>query len=203
MAEKENGTEEKILNSAKKIFQQKGMDGARMQEIADEAGINKSLLHYYYRSKQLLFEAVFYRAFSLLVPQLTKVLNDDTELEEKIRNFTASHIGFILKHPYLPNFIFQELNRNPRFLEKMRNNQDLPDISRFKSQVESEVEKGNIRPISAEELFMNILSLNVFPFIGKPLLRTFVDADEEAYNQLMEERKNKVADFIWQSIKLH
>ena len=202
MAEKENGTEEKILNSAKKIFQQKGMDGARMQEIADEAGINKSLLHYYYRSKQLLFEAVFYRAFSLLVPQLTKVLNDDTELEEKIRNFTASHIGFILKHPYLPNFIFQELNRNPRFLEKMRNNQDLPDISRFKSQVESEVEKGNIRPISAEELFMNILSLNVFPFIGKPLLRTFVDADEEAYNQLMEERKNKVADFIWQSIKL-
>ncbi|MFZ0490928.1 MAG: TetR/AcrR family transcriptional regulator [Salegentibacter sp.] len=202
MAEKENGTEEKILNSAKKIFQQKGMDGARMQEIADEAGINKSLLHYYYRSKQLLFEAVFYRAFSLLVPQLTKVLNDDTELEEKIRNFTASHIGFILKHPYLPNFIFQELNRNPRFLEKMRNNQDLPDISRFKSQVESEVKKGNIRPISAEELFMNILSLNVFPFIGKPLLRTFVDADEEAYNQLMEERKNKVADFIWQSIKL-
>ena len=49
---------------------------------------------------------------------------------------------------------------------------------------------------------MNILSLNVFPFIGKPLLQTFVDADEEAYNQLMEERKNKVADFIWQSIKL-
>ena len=203
MKEKEPGTEEKILNSAKKIFQQKGMDGARMQEIADEAGINKSLLHYYYRSKQLLFEAVFYRAFSLLVPQLTKVLNDDTELEEKIRNFTASHIGFILKHPYLPNFIFQELNRNPRFLEKMRNKRDLPDISRFKSQVESEVEKGNIRPISAEELFMNILSLNVFPFIGKPLLQTFVDADEEAYNQIMEERKNKVADFIWQSIKLH
>ena len=203
MKQKEKGAEEKILNSAQKIFQKKGMDGARMQEIADEAGINKALLHYYYRSKQLLFEAVFYRVFSLLVPQLGKVLNDDTELEEKIRNFTAGHIGFILKHPYLPNFIFQELNRNPRFLEKMRNNQDLPDITKFKAQVESEVEKGNIRPISAEELFINILSLNAFPFVGKALLQTFIDADEETYRRLMEERKHKVADFIWQSIKLH
>ena len=146
MAEKEPGTEEKILNSAKKIFQQKGMDGARMQEIADEAGINKSLLHYYYRSKQLLFEAVFYRAFSLLVPQLTKVLNDDTELEEKIRNFTASHIGFILKHPYLPNFIFQELNRNPRFLEKMRNKQDLPDIRDSNLRWRAKLKKGISAP---------------------------------------------------------
>ncbi len=203
MKEKEKGTEEKILNSAKKIFQKKGMDGARMQEIADEAGINKALLHYYYRSKQLLFEAVFIRVFSLLIPQLAKVLNEDTELEEKIRNFTASHIGFILKHPYLPNFIFQELNRNPHFMEKIKSTKGLPDITKFRQQVQQEVEKGNIRPISAEELFMNILSLNAFPFVSRPLLQTFLDVDDANYRQLMEERKNKVADFIWQSIKLH
>lgn len=203
MAEKEKGTEEKILNSAKKIFQKKGMDGARMQEIADEAGINKALLHYYYRSKQLLFDAVFYRAFSLLVPQLSKVLNDDTELEQKIRNFTASHIGFILKHPYLPNFIFQELNRNPRFLQKLKAKNSLPDISNFREQVQQEVEKGNIRAISAEELFMNILSLNAFPFVSRPLLQTFLDVDDEHFRKLMEERKHRVADFIWHSIKLH
>ena len=66
--EKDITTETTILNAAKTIFQQKGMDGARMQEIADEAGINKALLHYYYRSKQLLFEAVFKSDFLMLAP---------------------------------------------------------------------------------------------------------------------------------------
>ncbi|MDB9755955.1 TetR/AcrR family transcriptional regulator, partial [Winogradskyella sp.] len=61
---KNKNTEAQILNAAKQIFQTKGMDGARMQEIADKAGINKALLHYYYRNKQLLFEAVFKNAFS-------------------------------------------------------------------------------------------------------------------------------------------
>ncbi len=102
---KDTSTESGILNAAKRIFQQKGMDGARMQEIADEAGINKALLHYYYRSKQLLFEAVFKSAFLLLAPQLNKVLNDDSSLFDKIKNFTNNYISFVIKHPYLPNFI--------------------------------------------------------------------------------------------------
>ena len=73
--EKDISAETGILNAAKRIFQQKGMEGARMQEIADEAGINKALLHYYYRSKQLLFEAVFKNAFLLLAPQLLSLIH--------------------------------------------------------------------------------------------------------------------------------
>lgn len=82
---KDNKTEEQILEAAQKIFQSKGMDGARMQEIADKASINKAMLHYYYRSKQLLFEAVFKKAFTLLAPQLNAILNDDSSLEDKSR----------------------------------------------------------------------------------------------------------------------
>ncbi|MCB0436733.1 MAG: TetR/AcrR family transcriptional regulator, partial [Mangrovimonas sp.] len=107
--------EAKILNAAESVFQRKGMDGARMQEIANEAGINKALLHYYFRSKQLLFEAVFKKAFSLLAPQLNKILNDDSSVEDKIKNFSFNYISFISEHPYLPNFIISELNRNPNF----------------------------------------------------------------------------------------
>ena len=80
---KDENTEEQILEAAKSVFQSKGMDGARMQEIADKAGINKAMLHYYYRSKQLLFEAVFNNAFSLLAPQLNAILNDDSSIEDK------------------------------------------------------------------------------------------------------------------------
>ncbi|AUC76900.1 TetR/AcrR family transcriptional regulator [Olleya sp. Bg11-27] len=199
---KDKNTEELILNAAKSIFQSKGMDGARMQEIADKAGINKAMLHYYYRSKQLLFESVFKNAFSLLAPQLNAVLNDESTIEDKVRNFTSNYITFIVKHPYLPNFIIQELNRNPGFIIKLKDNPNFLSLDKFKVQVEQEVEKGIIKPISAEQLFINIMALNIFPFVAKPLLMAFTNTDDDAYSQLIEDRKTEVADFIINSIKL-
>lgn len=198
---KDQNTEHSILMAAKNIFQRKGMDGARMQEIADEAGINKALLHYYYRSKQLLFEAVFKNAFSLLAPQLNKILNDESSLEDKIKNFTSSYITFISKHPYLPNFVIQEINRSPDFAKNLKENPSFPNLEAFKKQVNDDVKKGFIKPIKAEQLFINILSLSVFPFIGSPLIKTIGNIDDDQYKQLIEERKTHVAHFIINSIK--
>ena len=198
---KDKTTENQILDAAEAVFQSKGMDGARMQEIADKAGINKALLHYYYRSKQQLFEAVFKQAFSLLAPQLDRIINDDSSIEEKIRNFTFNYISFVSNHPYLPNFIIQELNRNPGFVERLRQTEGFPNINKFKQQLNDEIEKGTIISIKAEQLLINILALNVFPFIAKPLLKTFINIDEAFYKQLIELRKTEVADFIINSIK--
>ncbi|GGK29667.1 hypothetical protein GCM10007962_24910 [Yeosuana aromativorans] len=198
---KDQNTEQNILQAAKSVFQRKGMDGARMQEIADEAGINKALLHYYYRSKQLLFEAVFKSAFSLLAPQLNKILNDESSLEDKIKNFTSNYISFISKHPYLPNFVIQEINRNPEFILNMKGNIGFPNLETFKKQVDDEVNKKHIKPIKAEQLFINILSLSVFPFIGAPLLKAIGNIDDAQFKVLVEERKTHVAQFIINSIK--
>ncbi|WP_101450998.1 TetR/AcrR family transcriptional regulator [Aquimarina sp. MAR_2010_214] len=198
---KDENTEEQILDAAKNIFQAKGMDGARMQEIADKAGINKAMLHYYYRSKQLLFEAVFKNAFSLLAPQLNAILNDDSSIEEKITNFTTNYISFIIKHPYLPNFIIQELNRNPDFILKLMDNKGFPNLDKFKKQVNEEINKGIIKPISAKQLFINILALNIFPFVAKPLIMAFTNTDDKNYKQLMEDRKTEISNFIINSIK--
>jgi len=194
-------TEAQILNAAKDVFQKKGMDGARMQEIANEAGINKAMLHYYYRSKQLLFEAVFNNAFSLLAPQLNKILNDDSSIEDKVKNFTSNYITFISKHPYLPNFIIQELNRNPKFFEKIQQNAAFPTLEKFKAQVALEVEKGILKPTDGEQLFINILSLNIFPFIASPLIKGLLKVDDKGFKQLMEKRKIAVSEFIINSIK--
>ncbi|MFB9056093.1 TetR/AcrR family transcriptional regulator [Mariniflexile ostreae] len=199
---KNETTENQILEAAKRVFQSKGMDGARMQEIADKAGINKAMLHYYYRSKQLLFEAVFKHAFSLLAPQLNAILNDDSSIEQKIRNFTSNYIGFVSKHPYLPNFVLQELNRNPDFILKIKENKGFPNIDKFKVQVEQEIKNGVLRPISAEQLFINIIALNIFPFVGEPLLKAFTNVDDEGYKILIENRKTEVADFIIHSVKV-
>ncbi len=197
----DENTEEQILDAAKSVFQTKGMDGARMQEIADKAGINKAMLHYYYRSKQLLFEAVFKNAFSLLAPQLNAILNDDSTIEGKVKKFTSNYISFIIKHPYLPNFIIQELNRNPEFILKLKENKGFPNLDKFKKQVENEVENGTIKYISAEQLFINILALNIFPFVAKPLIMAFTSSDDKTYKQLMEDRKTEVSNFIINSIK--
>lgn len=195
-------TENEILKAAKEIFHVKGMDGTRMQEIADKAKINKALLHYYYRSKQLLFEAVFKSAFSLLAPQLNKVLNDESDLFEKITKFTENYISFVIKHPYLPNFVIQELNRNPEFLLKLRAEKNFPSIDKFKLQVSDAITEGVIKPISAEQLFINLISLNIFPFIGEPLLMALVNVDKDSYNKILENRKTEVASFIINSIKI-
>ena len=198
---KSENTEAIILNAAKTVFLKKGMDGARMQEIADEAGINKALLHYYFRSKQQLFEAVFMSAFSLLAPQLNIILNEDSSVEEKIKKFVPNYIAFISRHPYLPNFLIQEINRNPDFIQHINNKTPFPNLEKFKAQIKSEVKNGILKPIGAEQLFINIISLNIFPFIGKPLIKILLNTDEEYLNELLEQRKTHVVNFIINSIK--
>lgn len=199
--DKDSNTEERILEAANNVFQTKGMTGARMQEIADKAGINKAMLHYYYRSKQRLFEAVFNKTFSLLAPQLNDILNDDSSVETKVRKFTNNYIGFVIRHPYLPNFIIQELNRNPKFLDTIKANIAFPNIEKFKTQVQLEIDKGLIRHIEAEQLFINILSLNIFPFVASPLIKAFTNVDDKTYKILLEARKKEVSDFIINAIK--
>lgn len=200
---KTKNTEAEILIAAKEVFQKKGMAGARMQEIADEAGINKAMLHYYYRSKEKLFEAVFQSSFSLLAPQLNAILNDDSSIEDKIKNFTSNYITFMVQHPYLPNFIIQEINRKEDFILKLKNNTGFPNIEKFKLKVDSEIKEGILNPIEADQLFVNIIALNIFPFLGKPLIKSFTNKEEDAFNEFVETRKIEVANFIINSIKRH
>ena len=194
--------EEKILYAAKRVFENKGMAGARMQEIADEAKINKSLLHYYYRSKQLLFEAVFKAAFNKLAPQINYILNSNKSIFEKIEEFSDNYISFMVKHPYLPNFILQELNRNPKFVKELISTKTFPSMKNFLDQIYDEVKKGKIRSIEPEQLFINILALNIFPFVGAPLIKGFIKASDQEYKTILEQRKTEVSYFIIQSIKL-
>ncbi|TXE07740.1 TetR/AcrR family transcriptional regulator [Gelidibacter salicanalis] len=199
---KEDSTEHLILDAAKEIFQSKGMDGARMQEIADKAGINKAMLHYYYRSKQLLFEAVFKNVFSLLAPQLNSILNDDSSVETKVTNFTADYTAFMMKHPYLPNFIINELNRNEDFILKLQEQTGFPNLEKFKVQVATEINSGTLKPIDPDQLFVNILALNIFPFLGKPLIKALTKKDDASYAAFITSRKTEVATFIINSIKM-
>ena len=197
----DSSTEEKILNAAIRVFQKKGMAGSRMQEIADEAKINKAMLHYYFRNKQRLFEAVFAQAFSKLAPQLNLIFNAEEAIFVKIKKFTSSYIDFILKNPYLPSFVIQELNNNPEFVTSFVSNQGKPNPKSFFEQVEKEIKMGKIQKINPKQLLMNILSQCLFPFIAEVMVKALMQISDKEFTQLMEERKTLISDQIIRSIK--
>lgn len=194
-------TEEKIFNAARIVFQKKGFAGARMQEIADEAGINKAMLHYCFKNKQLLFEAVFMNAFSQLAPQVNEIFNSQEPVFDKIKRFTHSYISFVMQHPYLPAFIIQEMNNNPEFVLTFLNHENRPNPATLLFQIEKEIEDGIINPIQPKQLLLDIFSMTVFPFAAKMLVKGMIQISDEEFNQMMEERKTSIAQQIINSIK--
>lgn len=200
--EKNSSTEQKILEAAMLEFIEKGLAGARMQEIANRAGINKALLHYYYRSKDKLFAMVFGLVFKTIVPKLTQILQAESDFYEKIRVFVSQYISLIQANPHIPVFVLHELSGNPARLSELFLGVNV-NFDRFKQQISEEVEKGNIRPIEPEELIINILSLCVFPIIARPIIQPMFYADDRnAYNQMIDSRKKQTADFILNAIKI-
>ena len=200
--EKDRSTEERILDAAKKVFISKGMSGARMQDIANEAGINKALLHYYFRSKDKLFEVIFLETVARFIPRVNEIMNSDLSWSEKIESFAVEYIEKVIANPFLPLFIMNEMHKQPdEFLKKMWGG-DKPRLEKFVLQLQGAIEAKEIRPIDPAQLIMNLMSLCVFPFIGKPLLQMAAGINDKQFFALMEERKTHVPEFIIQALKL-
>ncbi len=199
---KDINTEEKIMAAAKKVFLRHGMAGARMQSIADEAGINKALLHYYFRSKEKLFSIVFQKAVTEVIPQIVKVFNTDDNFFDKIRQFVSEYLEFIAKNPYLPMFIMHELASRPEHIKELLDSVKF-DRNFIFQDIQNEVDKGTIRPVKPIHLMVNIISLCVFPVVAKPMISEMFVSDGliDSYDQFLEERKTEVADFVINSIK--
>jgi AcrR family transcriptional regulator len=201
MAEKNSNTEQNILEAAKLVFVAKGMAGARMQEIADKAGINKALLHYYFRSKEKLFEAVFVEILSKLIPDISELLLSELPLFEKIRKFTQHYIDTIRENPLIPVFILHELNREPEGIARTFKSMGIqPQI--FVDEINREIKKGTIIPIDPLHLIVNLLSMCIFPIVAQPIMQHLIFEDNgEAYSAFLEQRKKEVPEFIINSIR--
>lgn len=200
---KELDTEGKILEAAKEVFVKKGYAGARMQEIADTAGINKGLLHYYFKSKEKLFDKIFDEMLGKFIPELNFIFESDKPLFEKIEIFVNNYMNILIKHPYLPAFVLYELNQHQdKFMDKILNNKEKPNPMKLMMQIQLESQLGKIKPINPMNLVMNVISMCVFPFIGKPIFQTVLKVSDEDFLTLMELRKQEIANFIINSIKI-
>ena len=199
---KDKTTEEKILEAARKVFVRKGMYGARMQDIADEAGINKALVHYYFKNKQKLFEEIFMEAAGQLFPRVNAIFVSEEPLFTKIEKFCDEYISVVLANPYLPLFVLHEMNQDPvYFFNKLWSGKQKPNPGKFLEQIQEEINKGTIKNFSPLQLLMNLLSLTIFPFIGKPVFQMTLGIDELQFRMFMEQRKKEVPKFIIDAIK--
>ena len=199
---KDKNTEELILEAARKAFITRGMSGARMQDIADEAGINKALLHYYFKNKEQLFDTIFMDAAGKLFPRINMILTSEQSLFEKIESFCEEYITVVQDNPYLPLFVLNELNRDPvYFMNKLWGRAHRPDPRMFLKQIEEEVAKGTIKPISPLNLLMNLISMTIFPYIGKPIFQQTIGLDEMQFRMTMEQRKKEIPKFIIDAIR--
>lgn len=195
-------TEEKILVAARAVFMQKGFAAARMQEIADEAQINKGLLHYYFRSKNRLFQAVFQEAFGKVILHINQVFETELPLFEKIEIFVTRYMQTLLDNPQLPVFVINELNqKGVDFIDELLDRGQRPNPLPLIMQIQAEVEAGNIRQVNPFHLVLSMLSMCVFPFIAQPLFQAFAQVNEQQYKQLLQNRAQEIIDLIIFSIR--
>ncbi len=191
----ENATEHVILNAARIVFMEKGMDGARMQEIADKAGINKAMLHYYFRSKEKLFNKVFTEAFKEFWPQVEGALIIENPYQA-VESIVEAYIDTFINKPFLPNFILAELHRTPdRFELLMKEIGVNPKI--IMTFLEKKMEEGYLKKTSSLNMIVNVISLCVFPFAARPLMmRLLMDNDEQTWDDFIQQRKESVMSVI-------
>jgi AcrR family transcriptional regulator len=197
----ETETEEQILEAAKKVFQQHGFAGARMQAIADEAGINKSMLHYYFRSKDKLFQKVFQASIREFFPKIFEVLNSEMELDSKVKKLVDTYYTMFLKHPHLPRFVIHEMNQHPERFKKFMQHNGMKIPVQFIEQIQKEVKANRIKEIEPKEFIINTIGLCVFPLIARPMIETVFQMDEEQYRDFLENRKKELPEFILNAVK--
>ncbi len=198
----DNKTEQKIIEAAEIVFHEKGFDGARMQEIADKASINKGLLHYYFKSKDALFDAIFNMAIKKMSGSINSILKMDITLEEKINLIIDSYMNLLLRNSSLPRFVITELNKDSdRFIKKYLSGEINNVFANFINSVQEEIDAGKIKPINPKHLFMNMISMILFPFIGKPMIQVLIGVDNKEYSKLIQERRDHIKGFIKDALK--
>ena len=196
--------EDKIIAAAADEFEDKGFNGARMQQIADKAGINKALVHYYFRSKEKLFEKVFLIVTQRAFKKLATALSDSGSVFEKIENFFNMHQDLLWKNRNFPIFFLNEVNRNPNLIKKIFEKSELDsNILNFIKQINEEKTQGkickNVEPIN---LIVNIISLSIFPYIGELVLTEVMQRLNSDYGTFLQQHRQKMAQFVINSIKV-
>lgn len=205
MKKDDQNMELKILESAEKLFLEQGFLKTTTEQIAQLAGCNQALVHYYYRTKEQLFERVYEQKIQLLFSNFIAEVETCDSFEESITRMVRMHFRFLKENPMLPSFLLNECLNNP--LERMsalkaKLSVLIPTVKRrLEETLNREIAAGNIRPISVLDLLFSIISLNVMPFLVMPLFQNLSDSSCEEMQTLLAHREEETVNLILARLK--
>ncbi len=188
-------TEALILQAAEREFLEKGYSGAKTTAIAQAAGVTHAMLHYYFRTKDKLFEKIVADKMDKLKRVMFGVIgNPDLPLRERLKQGVEQHFDFIAENPHLPRFIFNELHEHPERLDPVKHSIATiaaTAISTLQNEIDLKAAKGECNQVDARMLMLDIASLNLFPFIAAPLISSSFGNLFEGRDEFLEMRKKE------------
>lgn len=208
-AKRDEDTEKRILEAACRVFIRRGTAGARMQEIAREAGVNQALLHYYFRSKERLSVAVFGLVAGKMFPALVQLLGSDISLDEKIEEMVGLYLRNLSRSPFIPGYLISEMHHHPERLPQLMKTSLGTDPSsivagvfaKLGSQINGEVAAGRMRPITPQAFAVNLISLCIFPFAARPMLSFMFGMNDDAFDEFIEQRITTLPDLYRRALQ--
>ena len=202
-----NDTESRILQAAENEFFEKGYAGARTASIAEAAGVTHAMLHYYFRTKDKLFERIVSEKISILGNIIISAIGDeDLTLEDRIRQGIERHFDFIAANRDLPKFIVNEVLTRPDVVEMMKCNiQKIVNnlLNSLQHEIDAYAAKGLCRQVNARMLLIDIVSLNVFPFMAAPIVLGAIGDSYNSYDEFLALRKTENVETILNKLKIH
>ena len=201
----EQPLEEAILEVAEKLFLEKGFAMTSTTEIAKEVGCNQALVHYYFRTKDNLFNVIFEQKFKTFFQGVFEMKTmGNLSFQEKLRHIIETHFDLLRKNPKMPALILNELSRRPDQLEVLREKlHSLPEqlFAELEKDLQVEIEQGNIRDISLMDILVSMLSLNIALFIIMPVAETILQINEIQKEFMITHRRSENVDFILKSLR--
>jgi TetR/AcrR family transcriptional regulator len=195
----EGDTESRIFEAALTVFGRKGRDGARMQEIADEAGIHRPLLHYYFRSKQQLYEAVARRMFSQFMESFDAPPGDGS-FADTLRAFIDHYVDTVYAHQSMAMWMVAEnMAGNPLLGEMLAEafaTEGSPQRS-MEQAIDRAIRTGEIRQVSPKQLMLTVVSACVFFFVALPTVKMMNPLAREDFEAFVAQRKEHVFDVLY------
>ncbi len=192
--------ESRILEAAKVVFVRKGYEATKMGDIAAEVGISRTAMHYYFRTKETLFDAILGQLLENLLPNIDIIMEEDSTILEKMPKIMELYILSIQNNPLFPIFVVNEMNRDPEHLYRtiLKEPEKITPILRLREQVLEEMENGLLKKRPLIEIGSGMLSLIVFPLLARhPLTTVFFERDKEAFNEFLQNRKKLICDIMY------
>ena len=185
-----NGTEERIIREARRLFMERGYEKTSMSDIAQAAGINRPALHYYFRTKDKMFSAVFADIISAVVPKIEYILTQDRPIGERIGEIVDEYMETFMEYPYLPAFVLGEANRDISHLEATVKDMGMPGyFVRIQEILQAEMDAGRLRQVPIYDVLFAFYGLMLFPVLSRAMVNAVFVTEDLSYSDILSQWK--------------